>query len=207
MPIRVPPGRTGRLWLWERLAVADRAADLLAQKRQALLQEISRLKQLATDTRARWEAACRDADRWWLRAALVGGERQAQVAAAHVGAPAEARVVWRSTMGLAYPWEAECLPGRAGDLTGFGDTSAFAYAAEAYRVALVAAVEHAAAARAFDLVVDELEVTTRRLRAIERRWIPRLGVALHAVEQRLEEEEREGAIRTRLALRGTEAHR
>jgi H(+)-transporting ATP synthase subunit D len=189
------------------LAVADRAAGLLAQKRQALLQEVSRLRQLVEDTRGRWEAACREADLWSLRAALVGGERQVLVAAAHIGGRAEARVVWRSTMGLAYPWEAGILPGHPVELTGFGDTSAFVYAAEAYRAALVAAVEHAAAARAFELVADELEVTTRRQRAIERRWIPRLGVALHTVEQRLEEEEREGAIRARQALRGRAADR
>jgi V/A-type H+-transporting ATPase subunit D len=195
MPIRVPPGRTGRLWLRERLAVSDRAANLLEQKRQALLGETSRLRQLAEDTQGRWEAACRGAELWLLRAALVGGERQFDVAAAHVGGPAEARIVWRSTMGLAYPWEAACVPGPPVELDGFGDASALGFAAAAHRAALVVAVEHAAAARALDLVTRELEVTTRRLRAIERRWIPRLGAALHEVERRLEEQEREAVIR------------
>lgn len=207
MPIRVPPGRTGRLWLKERLVVAERAADLLEQKRRTLLQETSRLHELVEDTRGRWEAACREAESWLLRAALVGGERQFEVAAAHVGGPTEARIVWRSTMGLAYPWEAECLPGRLVDLAGFGDTSALGYAAEAHRAALAVAVEHAAAERAFELVTDELEVTTRRLRAIERRWIPRLGDALHEVEQRLEEHEREAVIRAHWARPGAEAGR
>jgi V/A-type H+-transporting ATPase subunit D len=201
MPIRVPPGRTGRLWLRERLVIAGRAADLLEQKRQALLQETSRLRQLVEDTRDRWEAACGEADQWLLRAALVGGERQFEVAAAHLGQASEARVVWRSTMGLAYPSEADCLLGPAVGLAGFGDASALGYAVEAHRVALAVAVEYASAERALELVASELEVTTRRLRAIDRRWVPRLGAALHEVEQRLEEQEREAVIWAHLAAR------
>jgi V/A-type H+-transporting ATPase subunit D len=206
MPIRVPPGRTGRLWLRERLLVADRAADLLEQKRQALLQDMSRLRQLVEDTRGRWEAACREADEWLLRAALVGGERQFQLAAAYLGPASEARIVWRSTMGLAYPWEAQCLLAPLVDLGGFGDVSALGYAVEAHRAALTVAVEHASADRALELVANELEVTTRRLRAIERRWVPRLRAALHEIEQRLDQQEREAVIQARVAARsGLEA--
>jgi vacuolar-type H+-ATPase subunit D/Vma8 len=38
-----------------------------------------------------------------------------------------------------------------------------------------------------------------RLRAIERRWVPRLEAALHEVEQRLEERERENVVRAKRA--------
>jgi V/A-type H+/Na+-transporting ATPase subunit D len=199
MPLRVPPGRMGRLWLRERLAVAGRAADLLEQKRQALRGEAERLGHLAQDTRSRWEETCREAETWLLRAAMVGGERQFGVVEAHLGGASEARIVWRSTMGLAYPWEAECALTPWVDVAGFGETSALRYAIEAHRTALVAAVEHAAAQRAFELVSNELEVTTHRLRAIERRWVPRLEAALDEVEQRLEEREREDVVRARRA--------
>jgi V/A-type H+-transporting ATPase subunit D len=199
MPLGVPPGRMGRLWLRERLAVAARAADLLEQKRRALRGEAQRLGQLAEDTRTRWEETCREAETWLLRAAVVGGEGQLELVAAHLRGPSEARIVWRSTMGLAYPWEAECTLTQPVDVAGFGETSALGYAIDAHRIALVAAVEHAAAQCALDLVSKELEVTMHRLRAIERRWVPRLETALHEVEQRLEEREREDVVRARRA--------
>ena len=44
VPLHVPPGRTGRLWLRERLVVAERAADVLEQKRRVLLTQSVRLR-------------------------------------------------------------------------------------------------------------------------------------------------------------------
>jgi V/A-type H+-transporting ATPase subunit D len=199
MSLRIPPGRMGRLWLRERLAVAARAADLLEQKRRALRSETERLGQLVEDTRTHWEATCRAAETWLLRAAVVGGERQFEVATAHLKDASEAVIVWHSTMGLAYPWEADCILAEPVDVAGFGETAALPYAIEAHRAALVAAVEHAAAQRAFELVSKELEVTTWRLRAIEKRWIPRLESALREVEQRLEDRDREDVVRARRA--------
>lgn len=205
MPLRIPPGRAGRLWLRERLAVADRAADVLEQKRRVLLEQSRRLRQLAEETHGTWEDACRLADTWHLRAALVGGEDQFHAAAAGVAGPAEARIAWRSAMGLAYPADAECLLPAAVSVAGIADTAALHYAAEAHRAALVAAVAHGAAQRAADLVTNELEATTRRLRAIERRWIPGLETGLREVGKRLDEREREDAVRARWAQERLEA--
>ena len=39
MPLRVPPGRAGRLWLVRRLEIARRGVNVLDQKRQALVRE------------------------------------------------------------------------------------------------------------------------------------------------------------------------
>ncbi len=205
MPLRVPQGRTGRLWLRERLAVAERAADVLEQKRRVLLEESRRLLDLAEETRGTWEDACRLAETWHLRAALVGGEDQFDAAAAYVGGPAEARIAWRSSMGLSYPGDVECLLPDAVSVAGIADTAALHYAVAAQRAALVAAVAHGAAQRAADLVTNELEATTRRLRAIERRWIPRLETALREVGKRLDEREREDAVRARWAQERLEA--
>ncbi len=204
MPLHVPPGRTGRLWLRERLVVAERAADVLEQKRRVLLAQSLRLRHLAEETRDSWEDACRLAETWHLRAALVGGEDQF-LASAHLAGEAEARIAWRSTMGLAYPADAECLLPDAVSVGGIADTAALRYAVDAHRAALVAAVAHGAARRAADLVANELEATTRRLRAIERRWIPRLETALREVGGRLDEREREDAVRARWAQERLEA--
>jgi V/A-type H+-transporting ATPase subunit D len=205
MPLHVPPGRTGRLWLRERLVVAERAADVLEQKRRVLRALSVRLRRQAEETRGTWEDACRLAETWQLRAALVGGEDQVQAASSYLAGPPEARIVWRSTMGLAYPADAECLLPDTASLGGVAETAALRYAADAHRAALLAAVAHGAAQRAADLVTNELDATTRRLRAIERRWIPRLETALREVGRRLDEREREDAVRARWAQQRLEA--
>ena len=46
MPIRVPPGRAGRLWLQRRLEIARGGVEVLHEKRQALLREQQRLSTL-----------------------------------------------------------------------------------------------------------------------------------------------------------------
>ncbi len=200
VPLHIPPGRAGRLWLRDRLAVADRAADVLDEKRRILLREAWRLRTIAADARGRWEDASRTAGTWQLRAALLGGEQQLDIAAAYVPATAEAHVSWASTMGLSYPRSAECVLPDPVNLADVSGTVAIVDAAEAHRAALVAAAEYAAAQRAADIVAAELGMTTRRLRAIQRRWIPRLEEALHELERRLDERERDDALRARWAL-------
>ena len=197
MPLRVPPGGAARLWLRDRLALARSASDLLEQKRRALQNEVSRLTHLAEMTAQRWQDACLEAERWTLRAELVGGERQFLAAGAAIEGTAEAQVTWHSLMGLAYPWEAECRWPAGHARVGLGSTAALVETETAARSALGAAVEAAAAGRALDLVTTELEVTTRRRRALEHRWIPRLQAALAQVEFEMDEHEREEVARLR----------
>jgi V/A-type H+-transporting ATPase subunit D len=78
-------------------------------------------------------------------------------------------------------------------------SAAVPLAAEAYRAALVAGVEHAVAAAAARVVAAEVTVTGGRLRAIEDRWVPELEAALHALELSLDELERGDGVRLRWA--------
>jgi V/A-type H+-transporting ATPase subunit D len=197
MAIRVPPGRGGRIWLRDRLAVADRAADLLEEKRRALMAESQRLRHLAVGTQDRWLAACREAETWALRADVMGGQRQLDRCAGRTVPRADLGVQWRSLMGLAYPAEADVKLPPAPDVDACAETSALTFSVEAHRAAVQAAVHHAAAQRALDLVDREIEVTTRRSRAISHRWIPRLETRLTDLERRLDERERQEAVRAR----------
>ncbi|MET7426329.1 V-type ATP synthase subunit D [Dactylosporangium sp. NPDC005555] len=65
--------------------------------------------------------------------------------------------------------------------------AALAEATAAYRAAALAAARHAAAAAALRAVGDELARTRRRVRAVERHWVPRLEAALAAVVLQLAE--------------------
>ena len=193
MRIRYPPGRSGRLWLMDRLAVAERAASTLHRKQLVLRHEDRRLAALAERTATTWTAAVRDAQTWQRRAMILG-DRPGLQAAASAASPAIApHVAYRD--GSRFPSEASCeLP----TTPAIAGTPALAAATAAYRHALQAAVEHAAATTAVARVSTELALTQRRLRAVRDRWIPELHTTLRELELRLDEHEREELTRTRL---------
>ena len=103
MPEPFRPGRAGRLWLLGRLASARRSVELLDRKRKLLRREHERLTDAVRQTRQRWETACADAERWGLRATVLGGASDVALAAAAVAGRASVDVTWRNTMGVAHP--------------------------------------------------------------------------------------------------------
>lgn len=206
MRLRVPAGRAGRLWLRRRLAVARRGHDVLEQKRQALRRQLERLDDLLGDARREWELRAVDAERWWQRAAVLAGERPLELAQGAVRGRAEVKVVWRNALGVVYPSEAAvALP--AGEAFPSGGSAALAFATEAHRRALEAAAELGAAELAHRRTARELEATTQRLRALERRWIPEHERVLREVELALDESDREEASRVRWVIRRLERAR
>ena len=194
--MRVPPGRAGRLWLRGRLQVAQRGLDLLDRKLRILRREHERLTLLAQRTGDGWERACRQAETWLLRAALLGGQRALRLSAS--SAPAEVTIAWRDTMGIRYPAEASYELGKEASPPLPGG-AALDPAAAAHRAALAAAVQHAAATAALGTVAAEIAATSQRLRAIQDRWIPLLQATLPEVELALDESEQADAARLRRA--------
>jgi len=194
--LAVPPGRAGRLWLVQRLAVAHRAADLLDRKLRVLAAELDRARATAGRTGQAWDTACRDAQQALLRAVLLGGERAVRLAGG--GADAQVTISYAATMGTPYPADARYT---IGDPEGW-DGAAVAAARQAHRAALGAAARHAAAAAALAVIETETTTTRHRLRAVRDRWIPGLSQVLVQVEFALEETERDDAARLRIVRRG-----
>ena len=85
MPLRAPSGRAGRPWLVRRLETARRGADVLDQKRRALLRLERRLDELAAATGDEWNTAARAADTWQRRALVVGGAGAFELACFYSG--------------------------------------------------------------------------------------------------------------------------
>jgi V/A-type H+/Na+-transporting ATPase subunit D len=191
----VPPGRAGRLWLTRRLQLARRGADLLDRKLRILQAELIRFREADTRTAAEWDRCCADAERWLLRARLLGGERAIRLGAG--GQLATVTIPYAVTMGVRHPADPACLSPVG--LT--WDGPALAQARQAHAAALAAAVQYAAAAEALRVLEAEALATRYRLRAIEDRWIPRLEQALAEVTLALEEQELADAARLRLAVR------
>ena len=190
----VPPGRAGRLWLTGRLRVARRGADLLDRKLRILQAELGRFREGEARTAAEWDRCCADAERWLLRAAMIGGERAVRLAAD--GQPATVTIPYTVTMGVRHPASPACLI--PASVT--WDGPVLTRTRQAHAAALAAAVQYAAAAEALRVIEAEVLSTRYRLRAIEDRWIPRLERALAEVTLALEEQELADAVRLRLAV-------
>ncbi len=185
-------GRAGRMRVERRLATAHHGAELLDRKQRILADELERLHLNAALTGRVWLDAAREADVWLARAAALDG--RAAIEAAAPLAPAMVEVQWGGSMGVAYPEDARCdLPAS----TSPGASSALTYARDCHRTALEAAVTHAAAERAVTLLSAELKATRTRLRAVEKRWIPRLENELEAIRRSLQELEMEENFRLR----------
>jgi V/A-type H+-transporting ATPase subunit D len=198
--LRLPPGRAGRLWLLHRIEAGSRGEDVLEQKRQALVREELRLRDEVELAAAEWRRAADEARRWLRRAALLGGERSLALARFYAAGEAEVEVDWRNTLGVVHPAEARVVPPTKRTVVRAG-TPALEPAAEAHRAAVDAAARHAALSTSHRRIAAELAVTARRLRTIERRWLPEHERALQELELRLDEEEREESGRIRWADR------
>lgn len=107
-------------------------------------------------------------------------------------------------MGVGYPTAVACSLGTPADLTA---TAALAPAAAAYSEALEAAATAAAADLAHRRLGRELAETRRRRRAVEERLLPDLEETCRHLELRLDELDREEALRVRMAVRLEEGGR
>lgn len=197
----LPPGRAGAQWLRRRQATAERAAGLLDVRLRLLRAERDRFTDEAERTGEQWRQACAEADRWLLRAALLGHRRGLRLAGN--GATAEVTLSWRTTMGVHHPAGAQVALPPDSAAAGSPGSAALVAAAAATREALAAAVTHAAAAGAVRRLDAEITVTRRRLHAVDDRWLPRLRSAAAAVRLELDEQERAEAARLHWAAGAT----
>jgi V/A-type H+-transporting ATPase subunit D len=152
---------------------------------------------------AEWLEAAIAAEEWLARAIVLSGGHRLRLARAYAGQAPAVTVRWRNTLGVDVPAEPELELAPPRDPTRVGGSAALAIAEEHHRTALRAAARHAALRTAHDRVTRELERTTRRLRAIERRWLPLHADALAALELTLDEAEREDTARARWASEHT----
>lgn len=205
MPEHVPAGRAGRLWLIERLDAARRGIDLLDRKHQLLRREYDQLRLLVGERRRALTVADAAAQRWGLRAAMLGGAGEIALVAGAVADRARVSVSWQNTMGVIHPERASCTFPEPAAAELAATNSAVGPAAAAYRHALQLAAELAVAETARDRVEAELHATQRRLRAIRRHRAPALADALQRLELQLDELEREDRVATRWAQQRRES--
>jgi len=189
--VRVPAGRAGRLWLRHRIAVADRGAGELERKVQLVSTEVRRRQAQVDQSRAQWQSACHEAERWMARAGFVGGIDAVRQAAT---TPVEIDVRWTTTMGVRHP------TGAAIELAAVPDvamSAAILQARQAFGNALRASVDVAMGESALATLESALRTTRRRARILRRHWLPRLQLQLYDLELSLEQAEQEDQARLR----------
>jgi V/A-type H+/Na+-transporting ATPase subunit D len=195
--VAVPPGRAGRLRLERRLQVARRGADLLDRKLRILQRELPGLRDDAAHAARDWERCAADADRWLLRAALLGGQRAIQLARA--GTPAAVDIRYAVTVGVRHPAAITCTFPGPGSWTG----ATLAATTRAHQASLEAAARSAVASAALRIMEAETAATRQRLRAVRDRWIPLLERARDELALAIDEQERADGARLRLAARNS----
>jgi V/A-type H+-transporting ATPase subunit D len=198
MAEQTPPGRAGRPWLLERIAIATHGVDLLRRKQQLLSREHRRLLQLREEAARSWAAASSEADRWATRVEAISGATTARLVGASTQGCAEVTITWRNTMGALHPDEARVVV-PALDPMNRAVNAAVGPSSDAHQRALDVAARQAVVESALRAVETELVSTRRRLRAIERHRLPMLEGELRALTLRLDEIEREERLVTRWA--------
>lgn len=188
--------RAGRLRLAGRLELAHHAVVLLRTKEEALRRERMRLEGHVTRSAERWRTSCHQATRRLLEARLVGASGELDALVARGPDPAVIVPNWQSSMGIVYPGDVRCEPGRRPAMTA---TAALVAATDAFRDALDAAADHATTTTAWRRLDAELATTRRRRRAIEEHLAPRLEAQLRDLDLHLDELDREQAVRVSIA--------
>lgn len=195
--VKHPPGRAGRLLLRRRLVTAELGRDQLSRKLRVLVSAQEQLRAQQAACQDTWSTALVVARRWELRAGMLGG--QAAYTSAGPAELASVELRWTTTAGVHHPVEARRV-GPALELQAPAANAAVVLATEAFGNALVAGAQLAAAEEAVRRVDTQVALTRRRVRALEKRWLPALREALARVEQSLELAEQEEGSRLRRAL-------
>jgi V/A-type H+/Na+-transporting ATPase subunit D len=192
------------MWLRRRIDTATRGRDQLDRKLRILVPEQQRLRIENDRSRAAWTTECERARAWLLRATLLGGEDAIRTAVS--AQPAHVEIMWTTAMGLSYPSDARLDGADPGPQVSFAN-AAVPPTIDAYRAALLAGIRSAAAQEAVRRIDAEVAVTRRRLRALDKRWLPWLAESLRTLELSLEQVEQDDGIRLRRAVAANQPER
>jgi V/A-type H+-transporting ATPase subunit D len=194
MRLRIPPGRAGRLWLRERIVAARNAAELLDHKRRELEAELGRLGSITSRRQRDWDRAMAEAQQWLARVDATGGNRSLRLVEAMQTGRAEVTLEWRAVMGVRYPTDFSLSFPEKPAVAALDGGAALAFALDAYRRAVHAALAYATAEAALTRIRTDITRTVRRLRALDLRILPAHESALKSLELSLDEKDREDAI-------------
>lgn len=188
----------------ERLA-AERSAELLERKREVLLREIARRERLRDELR---EAVAIHYAEARQRLAIARVELGLPaIEAAALAQPARFEITQRitSVMGVRIPQ----LSASVETYRAFYGAAATAESLDECGAAFTALIPHLVALAQEESAVVRLSAamkkTTKLLNALQKVVLPRIASDIHAIVDGIEEDERDEAVRRRVAVAGSQA--
>jgi V/A-type H+-transporting ATPase subunit D len=202
MPLpKVPLTRSTLLTTQRALSFAREGYELLDRKREVLLAELMANVEGAERAQEDLEAGLGDAYQTLARARMAVGVDGVQRAALAIPAALDLKIVERSIMGAVVP-NVECAPVAVRPSYSFTDTTA---ALDQARIAFAGLAERlcrVAESRATVLrLAREINKTQRRVNALRNVVIPQQEAIIKAVQEALEEAERESFFRAKMFKR------
>lgn len=198
MQTEFKPTRSALLEVKKRIRFSRKGHKILRMKRDGLVIELFKLLDEAKDSRARLVDKYKVATKKLAVAESVEGSLGVRSAAYAVSSPPQLTVRYRNVMGITLPkFDVTGIKKRV-DQRGYGVIGTSEHvdeAVEAYEDLLVEVVKTAQVETALRNVMDEIEITKRRVNALEFKIIPELERSESTIQQRLEEMERENTFR------------
>ncbi len=198
MQTEFKPTRSALLEVRKRVRFSRKGHKILKMKRDGLVIELFKLLDEARGSRARLVEKYNVAGKKLAVAQSVEGSLGVRSAAYAVSSPPELAVSYKNVMGITLPrFDVTGIKKRL-DQRGYGVIGTSEHvdeAVEAYEDLLLEIVRTAQVETALRNVMDEIEVTKRRVNALEFMIIPELERSEASIRQRLEEMERENTFR------------
>ena len=196
--LNVKPTRMELLNLKRRIQLAKKGHKLLKDKQDALIMEFFTIYDEALQLRRELNEKMIAAFETLTRAQLETGTLPLREAALSVKPNREVEIKRRNIMGVSVPLiEADSFRRKAGERGyAFVSTSPLVdVAAEKFEEVLDLAVRLAEVEETLKRLAKEIEVTKRRVNALEYIIIPRMEATVKFIKQRLDEMERENFFR------------
>lgn len=199
--IDVPLTRSSLLEAQAALADARQGFELLDRKREVLIAELVSTVQVAEERRAALDRAIATAYAALIAARMAMGVERVRWAALAVPREAAVHITERSVMGAAVPdVELATAPVRP-RYSLAGTTAELDRASEAFRSLAAAVAAVAETETAVTRLSSEIKKTQRRVNALRTVIIPRYELIIRAVQEALEEGEREAFFRAKMQKR------
>jgi V/A-type H+-transporting ATPase subunit D len=195
--MEMPATRSNLIRLKDELAFARDGLELLDQKKEILVRQISSLAVRADRVRAEMNQRLAEAYEQLQEAVIQYGEATVESAGMGLRAEEQLEIRERSLMGVVLPQVHIDLPVFQPGYGFYGTGKSMDSTAEAIHRAMEVAGELAEVEVSIERLLAELKKTLKRINVLARIYVPRYQATIKAIDVTLEEKEREALFRLR----------
>ena len=198
MAENVKPTRKNLMRIKDRIKLSERGHDTLEQKRDGLIMEFMRILDNAKGVREDLTNAYKEAQKTMNVARAMEGDIAVRGAAESLKEHPEIEVESKNIMGVIVPQINSNKVRKTIDQRGYGllgTTARIDESADSYEKLLDSTILAAEVETGMRKLLTEIEITKRRVNALEFKVLPELYQAKKFIEQKLEEQEREEIFR------------